>query len=156
MDVLTFELERQVHAFRADHVIQVVQMVEIAPLPGAPAVIEGIVNVRGTIVPVFDIRSRLGLPASAIDPRQHLIILSSGKRASAVRVDSAEDFVTVSDADITKSTSLAESGVRGVSPRHVAGIAATADGTTIIYDVGSFLSPSESEALDSALGAARG
>ena len=156
MDILTFELDSRRHAFRADHVVQVVQMVEISPLPGAPAVIEGVVNVRGTVVPVFDIRARLGLPPRAIDPGQHLVILASGKRASAVRVDTAEDFVTISDADITKSAMLADAGVKGASPRHVAGIAATADGTTIIYDVGAFLSPPESEALDNALGAPRG
>jgi purine-binding chemotaxis protein CheW len=131
-------------------------MVEISPLPGAPAIIEGIVNVRGTVVPVFDIRARLGLPPRAIDAGQHLVILSSGKRASAVRVDTAEDFVTISDADITKPASLAESGVKGASPRHLAGIAATPDGTTIIYDVASFLSRPESEALEEALGAPRG
>ena len=131
-------------------------MVEISPLPGAPSVIEGIINVRGTIVPVFDIRERLGLPARTIDPAQHLVILSTGKRTSAVRVDTAEDFITISDADITKSASLADSGVKGASPRHVAGIAATADGTTIIYDVATFLSRPEAEALDDALGVPRG
>ena len=156
MDILTFELDSRRHAFRADHVVQVVQMVEISALPGAPAVIEGVVNVRGTIVPVFDIRARLGLPPRAIHPAQHLVILSSGKRSSAIRVDTTQDFVTISDADITKSALLAESGIEGAGPRHVAGIAATADGTTIIYDVAAFLSRPESEALDQALGASLG
>ncbi len=153
MDILTFELDSRRHGFRVEDVVQVVQMVEISPLPGAPAVIEGVVNVRGSIVPVFDLRSRLGLPARAIDPTQHLIILASGTRASAVRVDSAEDFVSIPDADITGS--IADSGIDG-SPRHVAGIAATADGTTIIYDLAAFLSPSEAEALDDAVATAHG
>jgi len=153
MDILTFELDSRRHAFRADDVVQVVQMVEVAPLPGAPAIIEGIVNVRGTIVPVFDLRSRLGLPARPIDPDQHLVILATGTRSSAVRVDAAEDFVSISDAEI--AVSLVDSGV-GASPRHVAGVAATADGTTIIYDLAAFLSPSETETLDDALSRASG
>jgi purine-binding chemotaxis protein CheW len=154
VDILTFELDNRRHAFRADDVVQVVQMVEIAPLPGAPAVIEGIVNVRGTIVPVFDLRSRLGLPTRAIDAAQHLVILASGARSSAVRVDVAEDFVTIPDTDI--AVSLADSGVSEAGSRHVAGIAATPDGTTIIYDLAAFLSQSESLALDNALATARG
>jgi len=154
VDILTFELDERRHAFRADHVMQVVQMVEISPLPGAPAVIEGIVNVRGTIVPVFDLRARLGLPPRAIDPGQHLVILASGARSSAVRVDMADDFVSIPDADI--AISLTDSGVRGASSRHVAGIAATPDGTTIIYDLAAFLSASETESLDHALETASG
>jgi purine-binding chemotaxis protein CheW len=129
-------------------------MVDVAPLPGAPAVIEGIVNVRGTIVPVFDLRARLGLPPRAIDPGQHLVILASGARTSAVRVDVTEDFVSVADADI--AASLEDSGIGGARTRHVAGIAATPDGTTIIYDLAAFLSQSETEKLDDALATARG
>jgi len=154
MDILTFDLDSRRHAFRADHVVQVVQMVDISPLPGAPAVIEGIVNVRGSIVPVLDLRARLGLPARPIDPAQHLVILASGTRSSAVRVDAADDFVSIPDADI--AASLADSGIGGAGARHVAGIAATADGTTIIYDLAAFLSQIETESLDKALMASRG
>jgi purine-binding chemotaxis protein CheW len=154
VDILTFELDNRRHAFRADDVVQVVQMVEISPLPGAPAVIEGIVNVRGSIVPVFNLRARLGLPARPIDPAQHLVILASGARSSAVRVDAADDFISILDADIT--VSLSDSGVSQAGSRHLAGIAATPDGTTIIYDLAAFLSQSETETLDQALATASG
>ncbi len=154
MDILTFELDNRLHAFRADDVVQIVQMVEISPLPGAPAVIEGIVNVRGTIVPVFDLRARLGLPARAIDPAQHLVILASGARSSAVRVDAADDFVSIPDSGI--AASLADSGVKGAGSRHIAGVAATPDGTTVIYDLAAFLSRSETDTLDAALATANG
>jgi purine-binding chemotaxis protein CheW len=154
VDILTFELDSRRHGFRVEHVVQVVQMVEISPLPGAPTFIEGVVNVRGSIVPVLDLRSRLGLPARKIDPAQHLVILASGNRSSAVRVDSAEDFVSIPDADI--AVSIADSGIGGASPRHVAGIAATPDGTSIIYDLSAFLSQSETEALDDAIAIAHG
>jgi purine-binding chemotaxis protein CheW len=154
LDLLTFELDSRLHAFRAEHVVQVVQMVEISPLPGAPADIEGIVNVRGSVVPVFDLRTRLGLPARPIDPAQHLVILASGARASAVRVDSVEDFISIDDGDI--AASIADSGLGGAAPRHVAGIAATTDGTTIIYDLAAFLSQSEARTLDDALAATNG
>ena len=129
-------------------------MVEISPLPGAPAIIEGIVNVRGTIVPVLDLRARLGLPPRAIDLAQHLIILASGARSSAVRVDVAEDFVSIPDAEITAS--LGDSGIKGAASRHVAGIAATPDGTTVIYDLSAFLSQVEIKTLDDALATTSG
>jgi purine-binding chemotaxis protein CheW len=148
VDILTFQLDRHAYAFPAHRVVQVVQMVAISPLPGAPPVIEGVVNVRGMVVPVFDLRQRLGLPPQPIDPSQHLVILAAGPRTAAVRVDSAEEFQSIPDSDITRSSTLADSGISSAGSRHVAGIAVTPDGTTIIYDLVAFLSLSESGTLD--------
>lgn len=156
VDILAFALDDRLYAFPAEHVRQVVQMVAISPLPGAPAVIEGVVNVRGTIVPVFDLRGRFGLPALAIDPAQHLVILDAGSRPAAVRVDSAEDFLSIPDADITRNAELSERGIEIAGRENLAGIAATSDGTTIIYDLTAFLSGSEAGTLDEALAHPRG
>lgn len=76
-------------------------MVAISPLPGAPPVVEGVVNVRGKVVPVFDLRGRFGLPPPPADPGQHLIILSGSPRTAAVRVDAAEDFLSMPDSERT-------------------------------------------------------
>ena len=156
MDILTFDLDTQRYAFPAERVVQVVQMVAISPLPGAPDIVEGIVNVRGTVVPVFDLRARMGLPARAIDPGQHLVILTGEGRPAAVRVDAAEDFISIPNADIAGSGALADAGIGAAGTRHVAGIAATADGTMVIYDLAAFLSNTESTTLDQALAATGG
>src|SRR5687767_15718888 len=115
-------------------------MVAISLLPGAPEIVEGVVNVRGTIVPVFDLRGRFALPPRPIEPGQHLVILGTGSRTVAVRVDAAEDFISIPDSEITGASTLAASALGAESTRHVAGVAATADGTTIIYDLSAFLS----------------
>jgi purine-binding chemotaxis protein CheW len=151
VDILTFDLDGQRYGFPADSVVQVVQMVAISPLPGAPEVVEGVVNVRGSIVPVFDLRARLALPPRPIDPTQHLVILATGTRSSAVRVDAAQDLVSIPDDAIAGATTLAATGIGAKAARHVAGVAATADGTTIIYDLSAFLSLDESATLDHAL-----
>lgn len=156
MDILTFELDGQRYAFPAGRIVQVVQMVAISPLPGAPPVVEGVVNVRGKIVPVFDLRGRFGLPPRPADPGQHLIILSGSPRLAAVRVDSAEDFVSIPDAEVTPAAPLSEAGIASSGTRHVAGIAATEEGTTVIYDLAAFLSLAESSTLDAALASTGG
>jgi purine-binding chemotaxis protein CheW len=156
VDILAFELDDRAYAFPADHIVQVVQMVAISPLPGSPAVVEGVVNVRGTLTPVFDLRTRLGLPPRPIDPGQHLVILRSADRQVAIRVDAATDFSSVPDGDVTTPATLAATGVGTVGTRHLAGAAATADGTLIIYDLRAFLSLDEAAALDDALAPAGG
>ena len=156
VDILTFELDGQRYAFPAEKIVQVVQMVAISPLPGAPPVVEGVVNVRGKVVPVFDLRGRFGLPPRPIDPGQHLIILNGSPRHAAVRVDAAEDFVSIPDGEITPAAPLQAAGIASSATRNVAGIASTVDGTTVIFDLAAFLSLSESASLDQALASSGG
>jgi purine-binding chemotaxis protein CheW len=127
-------------------------MVAISPLPGAPEAVEGIVNVRGEIVPVYDVRKRFGLPARAIDPAEHLVVLTSRDRPAAIRVDVAESLEKLDAASFTPTSSLPASA----KTRHVAGVAATPDGVIVIHDFDAFLSPVESTQLADALTSARG
>lgn len=151
VDLLTFDLDGLRFAFPADRVVQVVQMVAISPLPGAPAVVEGVVNVRGTVMPVLDLRGRLGLPPRPVEPGQHLVILAAGARSAAVRVDAVDEFLSIPESDITPSERLADAGIGAVRSPYVSGVAETVNGTTIIYDLATFLSLSESSSIDQAL-----
>lgn len=151
MDILFFELEGQRYGLPAVRVRQVVRMVAIAPLPRAPRAIEGVVNIRGEIVPVFDLRARFSLPARAPDPAEHLIFLTAGERAVAIRVDSADSLESIPDEDVTAASALAASVGGPDTARHVGGVAATIDGAIVIYDLDRFLSTEESAALDGAL-----
>ena len=126
-------------------------MVAIAPLPRAPEIVEGVVNVRGEIVPVYDLRARFALPARAPDPAQHLIVLTAGARSIAIRVDVAESLETVPDAEMVPSSALGASIGGAGTARHLAGVAPTADGALVIYDLDDFLSTEESAALAGAL-----
>jgi purine-binding chemotaxis protein CheW len=156
VDILLFELEGQRYGLPAERVREVVRMVAIAPLPRAPRAIEGVVNVRGEIVPVYDLRARFDLPPRAPDPAEHLIVLTAGAGPVAIRVDFAESLESVPDKDVSPASSLATS-VGGVSTaRHVSGVAAMADGVLVIYDLDDFLSTEESAALDGALAPSSG
>ena len=151
MDILLFELGGQRYGLPADCVREVVRMVAITSLPRAPRVIEGVVNVRGEIVPVYDLRVRFNLPPREPDPAEHLIVLKVLAGSVAIRVDAAESFETVPDVDVTPPSSFADSLGGVATTRHVGGMAATADGVLVIYDLDDFLSTEESAALDDAL-----
>ena len=62
-EVLVFEVEGQRYGLPTADVRELVRAVTITPLPNAPAVIEGVVNVRGRVLPVLDMRARFRLPA---------------------------------------------------------------------------------------------
>ena len=126
---------------------QIVRAVAIMPLPGAPPILEGAVNVRGAVVGVVDVRARLGFPARPLDPEQFLVLVTAGSRTLAIRVDEVDDLVDVSDADVHAQSEL------WPALRQLSGLAARPDGVLAIYDVEAFVSQAEAEALDAALAA---
>lgn len=73
-------------------VVQLLRAVAIVPLPRAPRVVEGIIDLHGSLVPVLDLRRRFGLPEQSLAPEHHLIVTRTGERRLALRVDRAEGF----------------------------------------------------------------
>lgn len=128
--------------FSASAVREIVRSVAIAPLSSAPTVIEGAINLRGSVIPVVDVRSRLGMPARPNTSDQFLVIVETSDRHIAIRVDDVEDVVEVPSADIESPASLSPALQR------LAGIAATPEGAIVIYDADAFLTQAERAVLD--------
>jgi purine-binding chemotaxis protein CheW len=145
MLLLTFHLGSNRFAVPADAIREVVRAVAITPLPAAPGVVEGAVDVRGEIVPVLDLRERMGIPAKTPAADEHLIIAAAGNRRIAFRVDQADDLIEIA------SESVSATGAVSPTLRHTAGVVAHADGTIIIPDLAGFLSAWETDALEHAL-----
>lgn len=119
-----------------DRVVEVLPSVATVPLPGAPAVVEGLLNLRGTLVPVVDLRARTGLRSRPAAPEDHLVACEVRGRVVAVRVDRAEEVLSVDSADLQAIEEVA-------SASHLAGVTRTVDGLLLVYDVASFLSLEE-------------
>ena len=147
LEVVVFEVGGRRYGLPAADVREIVRAAALTPLPRAPAIVEGILNLRGRIVPVLDIRARFRLPPRPIQPSDHLIIAlgSAGERAVAIRVDRATDLVRLSAEDVEDA--------RGAVPgaEYVAWVAKFPNDLVLIHDLRTFLSRAESAALDEAL-----
>jgi len=143
--VLVFELGSTRFGLDASSLLEVVRAVAIAPLPQGPPIVEGVVNYRGSIVPVLDIRDRFGLPGAPLRTDQCFLVARAGQRTVALRVDRATELTTVSASSIQPAcVSVPDAG-------YTAGIATLPDGLLIITDLDRFLSLDESERLDAAV-----
>jgi purine-binding chemotaxis protein CheW len=147
LNVLVFELAGQRVALFASVLREVTRAVAIAALPQAPALVEGIINLRGSVIPVLDIRQRFRLPSVPLAPDQHFLIAQSNGRLVALRVDRALDLVAVDETAIASAATVAP----GVD--HVAGIVRLNDGLLVIHDLERFLSGEEARQLDAAVAA---
>jgi purine-binding chemotaxis protein CheW len=144
-EILVFEVGGQHYGLPAADVRQILRAVTLTPLPRAPEIVEGVINVRGTIVPVLDIRARFRLPPKPPAHTDHLIVATVGQRAAALRVDRVLELVRL-DAG---SAERAETVVPGV--QYVAHLARLPAGLVLIHDLDTFLSQAEALHLGEAL-----
>ena len=143
-EVLVFEVGGQVYGLPTEDVRELVRAVAITALPSAPAVIEGVVNVRGRVLPVLDIRARFRLPPKALDPADHFIVASAGPRGVILRVDRATHLALIDPSKVQPPETL------GPGTSYVAGIAMLEGGMVLIHDLATFLNEAESRSLDAA------
>lgn len=145
MPIVVFEIAQGGFGVAAADVGEVLRSVAITPLPNAPDAVEGIVDLRGTVIPVFDMRRRFGLPARENRPADRLVVARSRGRMVAFRADSV---VGLREVDLAAAEDAASALPHA---EHVAGVARLPDGLVLIHDLGTFLSRSETAVLDQAL-----
>jgi len=150
LQVVVFVLDGQRYAFPLATVQQVLPMVAPAPLPEAPPIALGVINLHGLIVPMLDIRRRLGLPPREYGPADRLVVARSSRRLLAVPVDEARGGMEVMMDSIVPPETI----FPGIG--RVAGVAPLADGLLFIHDLDSFLSLDEEQGLTAALEEPRG
>jgi chemotaxis signal transduction protein len=109
--VLICQVADRLLAISAATVDRIVQMVAITPLRNGPQHVRGIIDLRGTIRPVVDVRVVLGLPTALPDVDQHLVLLSAPTQC-ALWIDHAEDVRSVSESDFEVDSSSSALFVR--------------------------------------------
>jgi purine-binding chemotaxis protein CheW len=150
MDLVVFEIGGVRYALPAPAVSEVVRAVTVVPLPQAPPIVEGLINVRGALVPVLDVRTRFRLPAKAASHTDHLILAWAGPRLVAIRADRALDLARVEAGDVEDATTVVPDA------EYVSGVAKLSDGLVLIHDLRTFLKVAEAVALDDAVAAVAG
>jgi len=143
--LLTFRLDRQLYALRLSVVEQVVRSVEVTSLPDAPGIVVGVVNLRGRIVPVINIRKRFQIAERPIELSDRFIIANAGRRTVAIIVDEIADIDEVSDAAMV----CADDVLLGLG--FLEGVVKRPDGIVLIHDLARFLSLEEERTLERSL-----
>jgi purine-binding chemotaxis protein CheW len=147
--VVVFRLDDQRYGVLLPAVERVLRMTHVTLLPESPAVVAGIINYHGAIVPVINLRRRFGLAERDIALGDHLILADSGRRRLALWVEGLDG---VAD---SRAEDWAETGDLPAGGETIAGIIKRADGLILIHDLEACLSLDEQQALDAALTSAQ-
>src|SRR5690554_3846421 len=90
---VTFQLDEETYGINVMQVQEVLRHSEIAPVPGAPDYMLGIINLRGNVVTVIDTRTRFGLPSAEVSDQTWVVIIEAEQQVIGILVDSVAEVV---------------------------------------------------------------
>lgn len=139
IQLVTFRLADETYGINVMHVQEVLRITEIAPVPGAPSYVLGIINLRGNVVTVIDTRSRFGLPSTETDDSSRIVIIESEKQVVGILVDSVAEVVELKVAEIDSAPNVGNDE----SSRYIQGVANRTDDLLIVVDLNKLLTEEE-------------
>lgn len=147
---MVFSLCDQRYALALSSVQRCIRVVATTPLPEAPAIVLGIIDLGGVVIPVINLRGRFNHPPRDMLLSDHLLIAETGKRTVALLVDETQGVIEVS------LESYAPAGEFMPRLELLDGAVKLEDGLILIHDLERLLSLEEDAAIDRALSAIAG
>lgn len=134
-----FSLGENLFAVDIMRIREIILPQRLSVLPGTSQILEGIINLRGVVIPVMNMRKRFGMPEASDDTTGKLLIVSLARQNLALAVDTVMEVITVSARDIKPPLDT----VDGIGMEHLLGVCLSDDCIFMILDIDSLLGHSE-------------
>jgi purine-binding chemotaxis protein CheW len=136
---VTFHMEGETYGINVMQVQEVVRVPEIAPVPGAPDFVMGIINLRGNVVTVIDTRKRFGMPPKENDESTRIVIIENNNQVAGILVDNVAEVVELRASQIEAAPNVGNDK----SARFIQGVFSRDGELLILVDVGKLLTADE-------------
>lgn len=143
MQAVVFQLNEQTYGIDINSVLEIIRMEEITEIPRTPDFIEGVINLRGSVVAVLDLRKRFGLPAREITAHSRIIIVQVGDITFGMIVDAVQEVLRIAKDIIEPAPAM----VNGVDAAYIHGIALQAERLIILLNQSRILYQHETDQL---------
>lgn len=145
MQLVGFGIGRERFGVDILAVQEIIRSTEVTPVPNSPSFVEGVINLRGDIIPVIDLRKRLSLYLSDNDiERNWVLILSIGNRVVGFIVDNVSEVLKIAEDDIDPPPNIV---IAGLENQYIHGVCEIDNRLLIILDFESVLFNEEYYAL---------
>jgi purine-binding chemotaxis protein CheW len=134
-----FRLDGEDYAIAITKIQEIIVMKPITRIPQMPAFIEGLINLRGSVIPIVNLRTLFGLPARELDDETRTIIVNVGDRTIGYIVDEVTQVMRIAGEQIQPAPVT----ITAVSKQHIAGLARLEDRLLIILEIDRLLKPEE-------------
>ena len=137
--LVVFDLASEYYGVDIGDVREIIRMQNVTRVPGTPSYMEGVINLRGKVVPVVDLRKRLSLKVRAQTNDSRIVVVDIGGKDVGVIVDGVTEVLRIPLASVEPPSQMIASG----DATYIRGIAKLADKLVILLDLDRVLSGSE-------------
>lgn len=145
MQYVTFTLEDEVYGINVMQVQEVLREIEVAPVPGAPHYVTGIINLRGNVVSVIDARIRFGLPQRESTALTRIIVIEAQQQIIGILVDSVAEVVDIEMSEIETAPNVGNEE----TARYIDGVLSRDEKLLILVDLNKLLTEAELGEIES-------
>jgi purine-binding chemotaxis protein CheW len=143
LQVVTFALGSEEYGVDIAQVQEINRMVTITHVPRAPQFMEGVINLRGQLIPIIDLRTRFGMERSERTKNTRIVVTEIGNKRVGMVVDSVSEVLRIPVEQIENAPDL----VAGVDTEYIRGVGKMGDRLIIMLDLGRIISGTESVEL---------
>ncbi len=129
---LTFTLAQQEYGIEIRHVTEIIGIQRITDLPDMPAYIKGVINLRGKVIPVVDVRLRFGMENRKYDERTCIIVVNFNDAAVGLVVDTVSEVMNIPAHNIEPSP---KASLKSSGGRFIKGLGKVEDDVKILLDI---------------------
>jgi len=146
---LTFFLDEEEYGLEILTAQEIIGLMAITPLPNTPSFIRGIVNLRGRVIPVIDLRLKFGMETIAATSETCIIVVQVGHLSIGLVVDRVSEVTDIRDEDIEDPPSFGA----GVDTQYLLGVAKSQETVRLLLDIEAVLGVGETEELEQLIAA---
>lgn len=128
---VVFHLEDELYGVDIHQVRGIEKVLPLTRVPNAPAFVRGVCNLRGSVIPVIDLKQRLAIPSGLDEANAKIIIVNIGKQTVGMTIDAAADVVSIDSQDVEPSPTL----VTGIDTEFIQGVAKISNRLLIILNL---------------------
>ncbi len=136
---VTFRLDDESFGINVMLIQEVLRVTDIAPVPGAPDYVIGIINLRGNVVTVIDTRMRFGLPPRDFDDATRIVIIETENQTVGIVVDSVAEVVDIYSNEIETAPNVGNDE----TARYIEGVVSRGEELLILVDLNKLLTDDE-------------
>lgn len=145
IQVACFSLKDDLYAVDIMRIKEIIRPQKLTPLPQAPPFVDGIINLRGAVIPVVDLRKRFAMEARDVSASTRLLIVKLSAQTLGLVVDDVTEVITVPIKDIKPPPAVSE----GIGVNQLLGVCLAGENMVMLLDIDRLLTTNEVSALES-------
>jgi purine-binding chemotaxis protein CheW len=144
--VVSFRLGTEEYGVDIAQVQEIIRMVEITHVPRAPRFMEGVINLRGQLIPIIDLRTRFAMPRVDNTKSTRIIVTEIGSKRVGIIVDSVSEVLNIPLEQVEDAPDM----IAGVGTEYIQGVGKVGDRLIILLDLTMVITGEEKAELENA------